>query len=306
MDKKIESLYKILKKAILECNSTSISLSGGLDSSIIGYFLQPKKINAISIFAQEFLGTDLTYSQMVAKKFGFSQIIKIVKIEDILTAIDKTIKILGVFNDIEIRNSVVMYLSLEAAKNEGYSSLITGDGADELFAGYNFFLKMNENLLKKNLERIWKIMHFPTQKIGKSLGIKIESPFLNETVIDFAKSLPVHYNVKNEGNKRYGKWILRKTFEKKIPNSIVWRKKSAMQDGAGTSGLQNITEQIKNIKENDNVIINSKESLHYYLSYRKYYQAPLDLHSSDYKCPYCKYKIIKDSKFCSMCGRFPI
>ena len=268
MDKKIESLYKILKKAILECNSTSISLSGGLDSSIIGYFLQPKKINAISIFAQEFLGTDLTYSQMVAKKFGFSQIIKIVKIEDILTAIDKTIKILGVFNDIEIRNSVVMYLSLEAAKNEGYSSLITGDGADELFAGYNFFLKMNEKLLKKNLERIWKIMHFPTQKIGKSLGIKIESPFLNETVIDFAKSLPVHYNVKNEGNKRYGKWILRKTFEKKIPNSIVWRKKSAMQDGAGTSGLQNMfnniipdksfTEQIKNIKENDNVIINSK------------------------------------------------
>ena len=316
MDKKIESLYKILKKAILECNSTSISLSGGLDSSIIGYFLQPKKINAISIFAQEFLGTDLTYSQMVAKKFGFSQIIKIVKIEDILTAIDKTIKILGVFNDIEIRNSVVMYLSLEAAKNEGYSSLITGDGADELFAGYNFFLKMNEKLLKKNLERIWKIMHFPTQKIGKSLGIKIESPFLNETVIDFAKSLPVHYNIKNEGNKRYGKWILRKTFEKKIPNSIVWRKKSAMQDGAGTSGLQNMfnniipdksfTEQIKNIKENDNVIINSKESLHYYLSYRKYYQAPLDLHSSDYKCPYCKYKIIKDSKFCSMCGRFPI
>ena len=133
---------------------------------------------------------------MVAKKFGFSQIIKIVKIEDILTAIDKTIKILGVFNDIEIRNSVVMYLSLEAAKNEGYSSLITGDGADELFAGYNFFLKMNEKLLKKNLERIWKIMHFPTQKIGKSLGIKIESPFLNETVIDFAKSLPVRYNVK--------------------------------------------------------------------------------------------------------------
>ena len=67
MDKKIESLYKILKKAILECNSTSISLSGGLDSTIIGYFLQPKKINAISVFAQEFLGTDLTYSQMVAK-----------------------------------------------------------------------------------------------------------------------------------------------------------------------------------------------------------------------------------------------
>ena len=267
LDKKIERLYEILKKAVLECNSTSLSLSGGLDSSIIGYFLQPKKINAISIFAQEFLGTDLTYSQMVAKKFGFPQIIKIVKIEDIITAIDKTIKILGVFNDIEIRNSVVMYLSLESAKNEGYSSLITGDGADELFAGYNFFLKMNEKLLKKNLERIWKIMHFPTQKIGKSLGIKIESPFLNEAVIDFAKSLPVQYNVKNEGNKKYGKWILRKTFEKKLPSAIIWRTKSAMQDGAGTSGLQNMfntiipdklfQSQIKKIKDKRKLILYS-------------------------------------------------
>ena len=251
-----------------------------------------------------------------AKKFGFSLILKIVEHEELLTAIDKTIKTLRVFNDIEIRNSVVMYLALQTAKKTGQKSIITGDGADELFAGYNFFLKMDETEIEKNLKRIWKIMHFPTQKIGKSLGIKIESPFLNEAVIDFAKSLPVQYNVKNEGNKKYGKWILRKTFEKKIPNSIVWRKKSAMQDGAGTSGLQKMfsdiipdksfTEQIKKIKENDGVIINSKESLHYYLSYRKYYQAPLDLHSSDYKCPYCKYKITKDSKFCRMCGGFPI
>ena len=41
-------------------------------------------------------------------------------------------------------------------------------------------------------------MHFPAQKIGKSLKIVVESPFLNEHVIDFAKSIPVHYNIKIE------------------------------------------------------------------------------------------------------------
>ena len=164
--------------------------------------------------------------------------------EELLTAINETIKILRVFNDIEIRNSIVMYLSIQAAKKEGHTSIITGDGADELFAGYNFFLKMNKNEIKDNLKRIWKIMHFPTQKIGKSLKITIESPFLSNEMLNFAKSLPVDHNVRNEMGQKFGKWILRKTFEKKIPSSVVWRKKSAMQDGAGTSGLKNMFDVI--------------------------------------------------------------
>ncbi len=62
-----------------------------------------------------------------------------VNIEEIITAIDETIKILQIFNNIEIRNSVVMYLALNSIRKEGHTSIITGDGADELFAGYNFF-----------------------------------------------------------------------------------------------------------------------------------------------------------------------
>jgi len=309
-------LYQILEKSVTKCNSSCISLSGGLDSSILAFFLQARKINAISIISREFFGTDLTFCQMIAKKFGFPLTLKMVEHEEMLTAIDETIKILQNFNNIEIRNSIVMYLSLQTAKKQGYSSLITGDGADELFAGYNFFLKMNENEVNEKLKRIWKIMHFPTQRIGKSLGITIESPFLSNEMINFAKSLPISDKIKDETGQKFGKWILRKVFEKKIPNSVVWRKKSAMQDGAGTSGLKKMfdviipdrcfEEQTKKIKGSENVIISSKESLHYYLTYRKYYDVPSSLHTSNYKCPYCKYVIEQDSKFCRMCGAFPI
>ena len=316
MNKKFSMLYQILEKSVTKCNSSCISLSGGLDSSILAFFLQARKINAISIISREFFGTDLTFCQMIAKKFGFPLTLKMVEHEEMLTAIDETIKILQNFNNIEIRNSIVMYLSLQTAKKQGYSSLITGDGADELFAGYNFFLKMNENEVNEKLKRIWEIMHFPTQKIGKSLGITIESPFLSNEMINFAKSLPISDKIKDETGQKFGKWILRKVFEKKIPNSVVWRKKSAMQDGAGTSGLEKMfdviipdrffEEQTKKIKGSENVIISSKESLHYYLTYRKYYDVPSSLHTSNYKCPYCKYVIEQDSKFCRMCGAFPI
>ena len=253
---------------------------------------------------------------MIAKKFSIPIKIKIVDIDELLFAVNETIKILKVFNDIEIRNAVVMYLSLQAVKKNGFSSVITGDGADELFAGYNFWLRMNKDDVQNDLKRIRKIMHFSTQEIGKKLGIKVESPFLNEKVIDFAQSLSLDYKINMQKGEKYGKWILRRTFEKKIPDSIVWRKKSAMQDGAGTSGLVNLfstmlsnkfyDEQTKRIKEHEHVIIKSKESLYYYMIYRKYFDVPSSLHSSKSKCPRCQYKIELDSKFCRMCGAFPI
>lgn len=316
MDEKFSDMYNILSEAILECNAKCISLSGGLDSSILACLLHKKNISAICIISKESPGNDLTFSQIIAKKFSIPIKIKMVDIDELLSAVNETIKILKVFNDIEIRNAVVMYLSLQTVKKNGFSSVITGDGADELFAGYNFWLEMNDNEIQNDLKRIRKIMHFPTQKIGKKLGIKVESPFLSKKVMDFTKSLPLDYKINKQKGEKYGKWILRKTFEKKIPNSIVWRKKSAMQDGAGTSGLINLfnamlpnkffDEQAKRIKESENVIIKSKESLYYYMIYRKYFDIPSNLHSSKSKCPNCQYKIELGSKFCRMCGTFPI
>jgi asparagine synthase (glutamine-hydrolysing) len=157
-------------------------------------------------------------------------------------------------------------------------------------------------------------MHFPSHEIGRSLGVKVESPFCSKEVLEFAKTVPVDLKVREENGKKFGKWILRKTFEEKIPKSIAWRQKSAMQDGAGTQGLTGFfdanipdmmfTEKIKKIKENDGVTIRTKESLHYYEIYRKYYE--LDTDEPGAKCPDCQYVINDNSKFCRMCGKFPL
>ena len=239
-----EKLYNVLEESCNKCSSKLISLSGGLDSTIIAYFLKKQKPAGLAIIAEDFVSTDLTYCQMAANTMEIPLSIYSVKTADILEAVENTIKILKNFNDIEIRNNVVMYLSLKKAKEIGEKSIITGDGADELFAGYSFLTNMSDEKLEKELERINKIMHFPIQKIGESLGVKIESPFLDEKVIQHVKKIPVSLKVKTENEKRYGKWILRKTFEKHIPPQIAWRRKSPMQDGAGTSGLTSMFDSI--------------------------------------------------------------
>ena len=303
-----------MEKACNECKSNLISLSGGLDSSIIAYFLEPKKPKAIAIIAEDFVSTDLTYCQMISKEIHLPLTIYNVKTADILEAVEETIKILKNFNDIEIRNNVVMYLAIKWAKENGEKSIITGDGADELFAGYSFLINKPEEQLEKEIKRICSGMHFPTQKIGKALGVTIESPFLNEKVKKIAEEIPVNLKVKEENGKRHGKWILRKVFENKIPQQIVWRGKSPMQDGSGTAGLTNLFDSIigeeqfvekkLTIEKFDKVVIRSRESMHYYEIFKKIFGTPIDT-KSEKVCPYCKHDV-GESKFCRMCGAFPI
>jgi len=218
-----EKLYEVLENSVSETAGQTLALSGGLDSSILAYFLKDKGCNTIAVTTKDFIATDLTFCQLVAKKFNLPLQIIMPTTEELLTAIEETIKILKNFNDIEIRNTIVIYLALKSVKDSGKSNLVLGDGADELFAGYSFFLKKNENELQKDLQRIWDVMHFPSKKIGQALGITVKTPFLNDEVMNFAKTIPANLKVKKDNGKIYGKWILRKVFENKLPKSVVWR-----------------------------------------------------------------------------------
>ena len=309
-----KKLYETLKESCESCKSNSIAISGGLDSTIIAYFLKERKPNTVAIIAKDFVASDLTYCQRVSREFNIPLTINQVSTTDILNATEETIKILGNFNDIEIRNNVVMYLSIKWAKEQNSSGIITGDGADELFAGYSFLVNKSEEELEKEIQRVCSMMHFPTQEIGKALGIVVESPFLDKKIIELAKTIPSNLKVRDEKTKRHGKWILRKTFEKNIPMQIAWREKSPMQEGSGTAGLSNLfdsvindqlfSEKRKKIQDADGVTIRTKESMYYYEIYRKLYQVSSkkqDLRS----CPYCNFNV-ENSKFCRMCGAFPI
>ena len=309
-----EQCMRILTNAVNECKSDWIALSGGLDSSILAHLRKDQKPETMTIITKDFLGTDLTFAQIIAKHLGLPLSLIQVSMEEVLDSINETIKILGNYNDIEIRNSIVPYIYLTTLKKKGVDSVITGDGADEVFAGYNFLLKKSDEEIGEELKRIKKIMHFPSKDIARSLNMKVETPFLNEELIKFSDDIEISEKINAKDGEKFGKWILRETFEKYLPNNITWREKSPMQDGSGTNNLTGLfntiitddifTQKKTRILEEDGVYIRTKESLHYYECFRK--TNSVKKSNSDNRCPDCDYEIAPNSRFCRMCGKFPI
>jgi len=315
MDKSIKNTRTLLEEITIQCDANWIAFSGGLDSSILAQIKKDQGLNAITIIAKDFLGTDLPYSQIAAKQIDIPLELKYVNIDEMLSAIESTVKILKNFNDIEIRNSIVSYIYLNKLKEKNIKKVITGDGADEIFAGYNFLIKKDVTELKSELKRIKEIMHFTSEKIANELGIAIQMPFVDKKIIRLAETLPVNLLINQKDGVKFGKWILRKAFESDLSPSMIWREKTPMQDGSGTVGLTKLfdsiitndvfAEKTKKIKIEDNITIRTKESLHYYELYKENFRIP-EYRDKKNICSDCNAEIVSNSKFCRMCGKFPI
>ena len=315
MGKSIENIRLLLEEITMQCDANWIAFSGGLDSSILAQIKKDQGLNAITIITKDFLGTDLPYSQITAKHIDIPLELKYVNIDEMLGAVENTIKILKNFNDIEIRNSIIPYLYLNTLKEKNVTKVITGDGADEIFAGYNFLVKKDHTELKGELKRIKEIMHFTSQKIANKLGMSIQMPFIDENIIRAVETLPVNLLINKKDNIKFGKWILRKAFENDLPSSVIWREKTPMQDGSGTVILTKLfdaiitddvfEEKTKKIKSGENVTIRTKESLHYYELYKENFRIP-ECQDKKNQCSDCNAEIVTNSKFCRMCGKFPI
>ena len=226
------------------------------------------------------------------------------------------IKTLRSFDPMEIRNSIVIYLGLQVAKESGVHAVMTGDGSDELFAGYSFLFDLQKDRLQEELKKLWSVMTFSSIPLAKELGMKPILPFLDPKFKKFACNINAAYKIRPENGKIYGKWILRKAYEEILPRQIIWRDKVPIEAGAGTAVLPVFFNQLisdtdfQQMKEfflrEDRVTIRDKEQLFYYEIFRKVVGIPHPVNDNGKLCPCCHSDVTNHSNFCRICGAYPI
>jgi len=235
-----DCLKELVEQAVERSTADGVLLSGGLDTSILSAIAakQKRKLRAVCIAVAGTASPDESFAMMMAERCGFSLRILRPSLADLVAAMPAVMRVLGRFDPMELRNSAVVWLALRAAKEGGIAAVLTGDAADELFAGYSYIIAMPPEQVRPYLDFLNGVMRFSSQPMGAILGVHVHLPYLDPPVREFALTMSRDNLVVERDGQHFGKNVLREAFADLLPQEITWRIKTPIEYGSGSHALQ--------------------------------------------------------------------
>jgi asparagine synthase (glutamine-hydrolysing) len=240
-------IRKTLESAVMKRLQTDVPLgaflSGGLDSSIIAA-LAIRELGSLETFSVGLEGSDdLAAARRVARHLGSDHHERILTKREVEEALPRILYHLESFDRDLVRSAVPCWFVSEVA-SRSVKVTLTGEGADELFAGYGYYKDYGpSDALQEELRRSISIMHnINLQRVDRMTmahGLEARVPFLDTDMIALAADIAPSLKLKTTDGTFVEKWILRKAFEDLLPDDIVWRDKAQFDEGSGIADLLN-------------------------------------------------------------------
>lgn len=255
IDRTARELRLVLEEAVAKWMVADVEvgsfLSGGLDSSIIAAVAQKVRadqgMGPLKTFSVGTKGApDLLAARAVAEHIGSDHR------EYAFTAQDLARNMAHVIYHLEspdvdlVRSAIPTLFAARLARRE-VKAVLTGEGADELFAGYTYHHAYVDDprALADELTRSLGTMHnINLQRVDRvtmAESLEARTPFLDRDLIDFAQSIPAALKLcrtdpraAESTGETTEKWILRKACADLLPHDLVWRKKAQFDEGSGT------------------------------------------------------------------------
>lgn len=226
-------------------------LSGGLDSAIVAaitmkYHPSPDDLVFFTLGSEDSL--DVKSAKMIASHIGIKHhvIVDLPSHQEIHDFILKdTIYKIGTSDITTVRASVMQNILCKHIHDNfpSIKTMMTGEGADELFMGYLYF-RDTQDITASGYERLRllnQLSHYDvlrTDHISGSHGLEVRVPFLDKFLVDYVltqlsvkSAMPFEQHIE--------KYLLRKSVPVDLlPTSIIWRTKEAFSDSP--SGEQNL------------------------------------------------------------------
>ena len=262
LDELQNALEKAVHRQLMSDVPYGVLLSGGLDSSITSALAKKYSKNRVESndlkaawypqlhsFAVGLKGSpDLKAAKKVADHINSIHHEITFTVQEGLDAIKDVIYHLETYDVTTVRASTPMYLMARVIKSMGIKMVLSGEGADEIFGGYLYFHKAPnaKEFHNETVRKLDKLYQYDCLRANKSLaawGIEGRVPFLDKEFLDVAMRL----NPKDKmiSSDKMEKWVLRKSFEKYLPESVAWRQKEQFSDGVGYNWIDTLKEVVE-------------------------------------------------------------
>ena len=243
-----------VEKRMMADVEVGVFLSGGLDSSITAalckqYIDQRQHQTQLHSFCVGLENSpDILHAQEMAEHLGTVHHERIFTIEEGIDALENVIYHLETYDVPLLRSAVPQYFISELAARY-VKVVLTGEGADELFAGYVHFGTANSSdSLRRECKRLTKELgQLNLRRCDRmTMGFSLESrvPFLDvevmESVFSMDPELFLHKN--SDSSFRIEKDLLRKAFGHLLTDKVTKRTKLMFSEGVGDHWVRSLDE----------------------------------------------------------------
>ena len=242
-----DKLVAGVEKRLVADAKVGFLLSGGLDSSLVCAIAAKKSQAPIRTFAIGMSedAIDLKYAKEVADYIKSDHKEIIITKEDVLSALEDVVHLLGTFDITTIRASIGMYLICKAIHEQtDIRVLLTGEISDELF-GYKYtdFAPSAEEFQKEAQKRIRELHMYDVLRADRCISVnslEARVPFGDLDFVKYVMAIDPEMKMNKYGK---GKYLLRHAFEGDyLPQDILYREKAAFSDAVGHSMVNYLKE----------------------------------------------------------------
>ncbi|KAJ3249439.1 hypothetical protein HDU78_003225 [Chytriomyces hyalinus] len=186
---------------------------------------------------------DLPYAEAIVRKHAPTIKHHVLAVENPMDDLMKgdilefCVRTLQSFDPMDLRGGVAVAHAIKYAQANGFKTIVTGDAADELFAGYSFLISLSDVKMRKWIKRYVGNYSFSAVPLGEACGIKVIQPFIHPAVIEAALKCNKSDLVgpdPTDPSLQHGKYVLRAAFPEATSR---WRKKVPLETGCNTTPL---------------------------------------------------------------------
>jgi asparagine synthase (glutamine-hydrolysing) len=250
VDGSLKETARVLRELLIEAvrqrmdGVGAISLSGGLDSSIVAAIAKEFNPNLVLFTATvaKAPGPDLENAKLMAEFLNLEHHIYKITQEDITNFIPDAVWFLESFDEDCISGMISNYYVSKMVKKHS-SSILVGEGSDELFGGYRMVLKnpqvksteKRERLARKLVDIAYNTALRRLDRGWMANGVDYQIPYLDSRVVAFSRKIPMDWKI--YGEMQIEKYVLREAFRNMLPEQIANREKLRFSMGVGMDDI---------------------------------------------------------------------
>jgi len=232
-----EELSRRVYEACRGCDC--LLLSGGVDTAFVAASAarHGHRFSLALTSTYRGMGEDVRYASRVAERLGLRHLVVEYGDPEAEEGLDDVLSTLRTFDPVEVRCSLSVYMALRRALAEGCRRVATGDGADELFVGYDFLLGRPPSYVDAWARGVVARWRFPSVELGGRLGLEVVPAYAGRDVVELALRAPHSCKVLEARGRLWGKALLRLWLEEEGLEEVAWRPKDPIDRGSGSEAL---------------------------------------------------------------------